>query len=279
MSLHSSLLFSALCVASLSACAQAPDSGEAGAPAGTAVAEAGAPVGQLRTVPGTPEDRARQAIESISPDIQIDAIGPAPLAGFREVIVSGQTLYVSDDGKYLLQGSLFDVEARRDVSRAGVAAVRRRLLAEVPDEERIVFAPPNPRYTVSVFTDVECGYCRKLHQEIAEYNRRGIAVEYLAFPRMGPDTADFALMEAVWCAPDRRKALTDAKNGRPVPPRSCDNPVARHYELGQRVGLTGTPMIVTRSGVQMPGYLPPDALLSMLQQVEAAEAADADRGG
>src|SRR5690606_41701505 len=97
------------------------------------------------SAPGTPEDRARQAIESFGPDAQIGAIGPAPLAGFREVIVSGQTLYVSDDGKYLLQGSLFDVEARRDVSRAGVAAVRRRLLAEVPDEERIVFAPPNPR--------------------------------------------------------------------------------------------------------------------------------------
>ena len=273
------LLLSVLCAASLSACAQAPTPDPDAAAAG----DASAPVEQIRTVPGTPEDRAREAIESINPDIQIDAIAPAPLEGFREVVVAGQAVYVSDDGKYLLQGSLFDVEAKRDLSRTGVAAVRRRLLAEVPASERIVFSPADPRFTVTVFTDVECGYCRKLHQEIDEYNSRGIAIEYLAFPRMGPDTPDFALMESVWCAPDRRQALTDAKNGRRVPPRTCDeSPVARHFALGQRVGLTGTPMIVTESGAQMPGYLPPDALLAALQQVEIAEAADvdaADTGG
>ncbi|HLT43592.1 MAG TPA: DsbC family protein [Luteimonas sp.] len=275
MSTKPSLLLSLLCAASLSACAQAPSSA-AEEPANPESPAAEPAIEQVQTTPGTPEDRARQAILSINPEIQIDAIAPAPLDGFSEVVVGGQVLYVSDDGKYLLQGSLFDIEAKRDVSQAGVAEVRRRLLAEVPASERIVFAPANPKYTVSVFTDVECGYCRKLHGEIDEYNRRGIAIEYLAFPRMGLDTADYALMVSVWCAPDRRKALTDAKEGRPVPPRTCDNPVARHYALGQRVGLAGTPMIVTESGTQMPGYLPPDALLSALRQAETAATAAAD---
>ncbi|MDH5832098.1 DsbC family protein [Luteimonas sp. M1R5S18] len=270
MPLKPSLLFSVLCVASLSACAQAPSSDAAEGEKGAAQASAAAPA-PIETRPGTPEDRARQAIESINPAIQIDAIAAAPLPGFREVVVGGQTVYVSDDGKYLLQGSLFDVEAKRDVSQAGVAEVRRKLIADVPEGDRIVFAPTNPKYTVSVFTDVECGYCRKLHQDIAEYNKRGIAVEYLAFPRMGLNTPDYDLMVSVWCAPDRRKALTDAKEGNRVPPRTCDNPVARQYALGQRVGLTGTPMIITESGVQMPGYMPPDALLAALQQVEAAD--------
>lgn len=272
MPVKTSLLLSLLCAAaSLSACAQAPMP-ESGVDANSAPSAA---AGQVQTVPGTPADRARQAILSINPDIQIDAISPAPLEGFREVVVAGQAVYVSDDGKYLLQGSLFDVDARRDLSRAGVAEVRRRLLAQVPASERIVFAPANPRYTVTVFTDVECGYCRQLHQQISEYNRLGIAVEYLAFPRMGPGTEGYALMEAVWCAEDRRKALTDAKSDRRVPPRRCDSPVARHYALGQRVGLTGTPMIVTANGTQMPGYLPPEALLSALQQVESEEPAGA----
>ena len=275
MSTKPSLLLSLLCAASLSACAQAPSSA-AEEPAKQESPAAEPAIEQVQTTPGTPEDRARQAILSINPDIQIDAIEPAPLDGFSEVVVGGQALYVSDDGKYLLQGSLFDIEAKRDVSQAAVAEVRRRLLAEVPASERIVFAPANPKYTVSVFTDVECGYCRKLHGEIDEYNRRGIAIEYLAFPRMGLDTADYALMVSVWCAPDRHKALTDAKEGRPVPPRTCDNPVARHYALGQRVGLAGTPMIVTESGTQMPGYLPPDALLSALRQAETAATAAAD---
>ncbi|WP_298581677.1 DsbC family protein [uncultured Luteimonas sp.] len=272
-----SLLISVLCAASLSACAQAPtDDGEPEKEAGAGPVEQ---VEQVQTTPGTPEDRARQAIESINPDIRIDAISAAPLEGFQEVIVGGQALYVSDDGNYLLQGSLFDIRAKRDLSQAGVADVRRRLLAAVPASERIIFAPANPKYTVSVFTDVECGYCRRLHQDIAEYNKRGIAIEYLAFPRMGIDTPDYRLMVSVWCAKDRRKALTDAKEGRDVPSASCENPVARHYELGQRVGLTGTPMIVTASGVSMPGYLPPDALLSALREMDAVQPEATDAAG
>jgi len=276
MSLKTSLLLSLLCAASLSACAQAPDGD-----AGEAVAAADADLAQvedIQTRPGTPEDRARQAIESINPDIRIDAISAAPLAGFQEVIVGGQVLYVSDDGKYLIQGSLFDIAAKRDLSQSGVNAVRRRLLATVPESERIVFAPANPKYTVSVFTDVECGYCRRLHQDIAEYNKRGIAIEYLAFPRMGLGSPDYRQMVSVWCAADRRKALTDAKEGRKVREADCENPVARHYDLGQRVGLTGTPMIVTADGVAMPGYLPPDALLSALQEMDAVRQGAASGG-
>src|SRR5690606_27654379 len=139
MSVVRSLLLSALWAASRAACAQAPGEGPDGEAAGTDTVA----VEEVQTRPGTPEDRARQAILAINPEIRIDAISTAPLDGFQEVIVGGQALYVSDDGKYLLQGSLYDIEAKRDVSQAGVAAVRRRLLATVPASERIVFAPPS----------------------------------------------------------------------------------------------------------------------------------------
>ncbi|MHC9085609.1 DsbC family protein [Luteimonas sp. RIT-PG2_3] len=263
---------------SLSACAQpaetkVADSADAAQPS-TAISE-------VSTAPGTPEDRARKAILSISPNVVIDRIAKAPLPGFQEVIVAGQVLYVSDDGKYLLQGSLFDVAARTDLGQDGLAEVRRKLLATVPREDRIVFAPANPKYTVTVFTDVECGYCRRLHSEIAEYNKRGIAIEYLAFPRMGLDSDDYRQMVAVWCASDRKQALTDAKNGKALPSRTCDNPVATQYALGQRVGLAGTPMIVTESGVQMPGYMPPaaleDALRGLAEQAPASDSAAGSR--
>lgn len=269
MALKYSLLLSLLCGASLTACAQAPTSATASGEEGAKPAAAR----ELSVVPGSADDRARQAILSINPELKIDRIVAAPLQGFREVIVGGQALYISDDGKFLLQGNLFDIVAKKDISQDGVAEVRRELLAEVPASERIVFSPAAPKYTVTVFTDVECGYCRRLHQEIAEYNKLGIAIEYLAFPRMGVGTPDFDLMVSVWCSADRNKALTDAKEGRKVPKRSCDSPVARHYELGQRVGLTGTPMIVTASGARMPGYMPPDALLQALQAESAGAAA------
>lgn len=257
---------------SLTACAQQPDPSD---PQAADAATASVPPPQVETVPGTPEDRARQAILSINPNVAIELIDEAPLPGFREVVVAGQALYVSDDGRYLLQGSLFDVENKRDLSQAGLSKVRRDLVAQVPADERIVFAPANPRHTVTVFTDVECGYCRRLHEEIAEYNERGIAIEYLAFPRMGLGTEDHRLMSSVWCSADRRKAITDAKAGRNVPARACENPVAAHYQLGQRIGLTGTPLILAADGTQMPGYMPPDALLTVLEDL-STEAAQAD---
>ena len=275
-----SCLLLLLCVASVSACAQAPSPGAPGqvVPPSPAMAPAPAtPAGDTPAGPaavGTPDERAMAAIRSLNAEVQVDRIAAAPLPGFREVVVGGQVIYVSDDGRYLLQGALFDVTAKRDLSQAGLAEVRRELLATVPEKDRIIFAPVDPRYTVTVFTDVECGYCRKLHEDIAEYNRQGIAIEYLAFPRMGPASEDFAKMEAVWCAPDRRRALTEAKQGKTVKSRACTSPVAMQYDIGQRVGLTGTPMIVTAEGQQMPGYMPPEALRAALDKL-AAEAVPA----
>ena len=265
-----------LCAVSLSACAETPAPGAAAAPgadaATGAAAAAATEAGQAPKVgAGTPEERAISAIRTINPQVRIDHVGAAPLPGFRELIVGGQVLYVSDDGRYLLQGALFDVEQQKDLSQGGLAAVRRDLLKTIPAKDRIIFAADKPDYTVAVFTDVECGYCRKLHEDIAEYNKRGISIEYLAFPRMGPASEDFRKMVSVWCAKDRRQALTDAKQDKAVPQRDCTNPVAMQYDVGQRVGLTGTPMIVTAEGMQMPGYMPPDALRAALDKL-AAEA-------
>lgn len=266
---------------SLSACAQAPAPAAAAMPAAKAAAAQARPEARSDARPGSAEERARSAIRRLNAQVEIDHVGAAPIAGFREVVVGGQTMYVSDDGRYLLQGSLYDIDAKRDLSQGALAAVRRKLLQTIPVSERIVFAPPNPKYTVAVFTDIECGYCRKLHHDIAEYNREGIAVQYLAFPRMGIGSADFEKMVAVWCAPDRRQALTDAKNDRPVPMRNCKNPVTMEYNIGQRVGLAGTPMIINSEGVALAGgYLPPKALRAELDRLaaESAKAAAAPAG-
>lgn len=276
-----SLLPLLLCAFSLTACAQAPDT-EAG---GGVPAPAATPSrGLANPASGSTDERAIAALHAINPRIEVDHVGPAPIPGFREAVVGGQMVYISDDGRYLLQGALFDVHAKKDLSQSGMAGVRRRLLATIPASERIVFAPEDPIHTVTVFTDVECGYCQRLHQDIAEYNRLGIAVEYLAFPRMGPGSADFAKMVSVWCSADRAKAMTEAKEGRKIQDRQCTSPVARHYDIGRRVGLTGTPMIITADGTQMPGYMPPADLRAELdrlagQAAAAPESAPADEAG
>lgn len=257
---------------SLSACAQAPQPGataDAGAQARTA--QATAPAKAAAPVAGTADARATEAIRALNPRVTVDRVGAAPIPGFREAVVAGQVVYVSDDGKYLFLpgsgGALFDVAAKKNLSEGALASMRQELLRQIPAKERIVFAPPNPKYTVSVFTDVECGYCRKLHSEIAEYNRQGIAIEYLAFPRMGVGSEDFKKMVSVWCSTDRKAALTAAKSDGRLPAKDCNNTVRMQYDIGQRAGLTGTPMILTADGTQLGGYVPPAQLRAALDKL------------
>lgn len=264
------LAFAALCSLSLSACAQqaAPDAGQKITIGPKAAAE---PV----YTAGTPEARVHAALRELNPQIRVESINPAPIPGFQEVIATGQVVYVSDDGKYLFQGALLDVAKRKDMSEAAMAKLRVEILKTLPVEDRIVFAPAGkPRHTVVVLTDIECGYCRKFHTDIAEYTKRGIEVEYMAFPRAGLASADYRSMVSVWCAPDRQKALTDAKNGRAVPSRTCGRtPVDMQYRAGQRMGLLGTPMIIDANGEMLGGYLPPDALLQRLEAKSPTTAA------
>jgi len=260
---------------SLTACAQAPQ------PPAPADAATPAPARQLAPGQGaTPEARARSAVAQLNARVNVDYVGAAPLPGFREVIAGGQLLYISDDGRYVMQGSLIDLQEQQDVMQnsAALAKYRTQLIATIPHGEKIVFAPPNAKYTVTVFTDIECGYCRKLHEEIAEINRQGIAVEYLAFPRMGLGSQDHKDMISVWCAPDRKRALTDAKAGKAIPSRDCKNPVTMEFDVGQRVGVSGTPAIFSAEGVQLGGYLPPAALRARLDELAAKKAPAAAAG-
>ena len=263
-------LFAALCSFSLAACAQSasPTSADGSKIAVSSAAKAPVPAEPVYAA-GSPEARVREVLRGLDPRIQVDHVGPAPLPGFREVIAGGQVVYVSDDGKYLLQGSLLDVAKRKDLSEAAMARLRAEVLVGIPMADRIVYSPAGtPKHRVVVLTDIECGYCRKFHTEIGEHLKRGIQVEYLAFPRAGLGSADYRKMVSVWCADDRRKALTDAKSDRAVPSKTCKTPVDMQYRAGQRMGLTGTPMILTEDGRMLGGYLPPDALEQRLRALE-----------
>jgi thiol:disulfide interchange protein DsbC len=247
---------------SLTACAQQPS-------APVASKGASAPASAAAPADGNADQRVRKALQQLDPKFTPDYIGAAPFPGFREVLVGGQVLYVTDDGRYLMQSQPYDIQNKAPVSSTGLLSYRQKLLAKVPQSERIVFAAPNAKYTISVFTDIECGYCRKLHQDIAELNRNGISVEYLAFPRMGLGSQDYTDMISVWCAADRKQALTAAKTGKPVTPKSCTNPVAMQYTLGQQMGVNGTPAIFAPDGTQLGGYVPPAQLKAALERITA----------
>lgn len=208
----------------------------------------------------------RRAIAKLVPDATIDTIAESVLPGIYEVGVGGQVVYVSADGRYLMQGNLFDIDNKVDLTERRRNGARQAALAEVPPEKRIIFAPSEVKHRVTVFTDIDCGYCRRLHQEVAEYNARGIAVEYLFFPRAGLGSESFQKAVNVWCASDRKVAMTRAKAGETLENRECDNPIAEDYAFGHRIGFGGaTPTLITEDGTILPGYMPAEVLLQRLE--------------
>jgi thiol:disulfide interchange protein DsbC len=206
----------------------------------------------------------RTAILKVVPNATIDSIKPTVIPGYREVAVGGRIVYASDDGKYLIQGALINLTTKENLTDSSEAVLRRGVLDGVGRDRRIVFSPANPKYRITVFTDIDCAYCRKLHSQIADYNKAGIAVEYLFFPRAGLNSESYNKAVSVWCATNRQQALTDAKLDKPVARKTCPNPVAMEYNLGQKVGVDGTPAIYAADGTQLGGYLSPEEMLAKL---------------
>jgi thiol:disulfide interchange protein DsbC len=214
---------------------------------------------------------ATAAIAAKFPEIKAEQIVPSPVAGLFEVRVGAKIAYVSADGRYLLQGEIIDLNTDQNLTESRREGVRRDVLAGVSEDGMIVFSPARPTTTITVFTDIDCGYCRKLHKQIADYNARGIKVRYMYFPRSGPGTESWTKAEQVACSSDRRSALTRSKLGEVLKDKPCKpNPVAQHYNTGKEFGLQGTPAIVLETGELIGGYLDPAELSKYIAEAKVA---------
>ena len=212
-------------------------------------------------------DRVRDKMAGMFDAIEPEHINKSPVDGWYEIQKGSIVAYVSADGRYLLQGDLVDLEEQVNLSELARAQARRELMASLTDADTILFSPQDVKYSVSVFTDVECTYCRRLHSQINDYLAAGIQVRYLLYPRNGPASRSWNTSEEVWCSPDRRNALTMAKLDRKFETSSCDASIVQsHFTMGQNVGLSGTPAIVLDDGTLIGGYLTPDQLLARLEQ-------------
>lgn len=207
------------------------------------------------------------------PGLKAEQVRASPVAGLYEVEFSDSVAYATADGRYLVSGDLYEVATRTNLTDARANGERRVALAKLDASRMIVFAPEKPAHIITVFTDVDCPYCRKLHGEIAELNKLGIAVRYLAYPRSGPNTESWAKMAAVWCAADRRQAITRAKNGESLARQAgcATQAIAEDYALGRKLGLKGTPMIVLEDGSVVSGYIPPAKLAQHLQSIDSRQ--------
>ncbi len=210
--------------------------------------------------------QAHAVVQKMIPGIPLEAIQPSPLPGLYQVMVPPQMFYVSVDGRYAFDGDLIDLQTGINVSDALRGKMRAAAVNAQGEAAMIVYGPKKPQHTVTVFTDIDCGYCRKLHNEMANYNKAGIQVRYMAFPRAGVGSGSYQKAVSVWCSKDKAEAMTRAKQGQAVKAEECENPVAKQYALAQSLGIRGTPAIVTEQGQILPGYVPADRLKAMLEQ-------------
>ena len=251
-----------ICTAALSAAASGTDPARASAaePARPAPAE-------------LPADPRVALLKRLPAGSKVEDLQPSPIPGIYQFTQGADISYLTADGKYFLDGNLYDMESRDNLTEALRVRARMALIGAVPESQMLIFGPKNPLYTITVFTDVDCAYCRKMHSEMAELNRLGVRVRYMFFPRTGPNTDSWKKAEVVWCSPNRNEALTRAKTGAQMDmSKTCDaTPVAREYALGQSIGVRGTPAIVTENGDYIAGYMPPRELVDEIKDLQLAK--------
>ena len=227
----------------------------------------------LATVAAAQDEPAASEIETkiraLAPGVSSIAISETPLEGILQVQVDSEIYYASEDAKYLLIGRILDLDTRVNITDQAKSVIRREMLTGLDMSQQISFSPVNPEHELLVFTDIDCGYCRRLHAQIEEYMAEGIAIKYMAFPRAGVSSHSFDKFVSVWCADDQQEALTLAKAGEEPEPLQCENPVGEQYALGQAIGITGTPALVTVDGTLIPGYMPPAQLKERLEALES----------
>ena len=192
------------------------------------------------------------------------SIKPSAIPNIYEVMYGTEVVYVTADGKYFIAGDLIDMDSRKNLTEVAKRSVVKDLLHK-KDNKPVVFKAKDEKYKLTVFTDIDCPYCAKLHREVPELNKKGVTVEYLMFPRAGLASNSYKKAVSMWCADDQQQAMTDAKARKPIPEKTCDNPVADQYNLGGEIGVNGTPALITASGRMIPGYVPANRLVKMLE--------------
>lgn len=214
----------------------------------------------------SPSAEARAAVAKRVPGVKPEDVRLSVVPGVFEVSRGAEIFYVTADARYVFAGDLYDLDQEENLSDERRRTARAALMSTVPESQMLVFSPKDPKYTVTVFTDIDCGFCRKLHNEMSKYNELGIRVRYMFYPRTGPNTESWDKANAVWCSQNRNDALTRAKRGEDVKAAKCgQTPVERDYEIGRDMAVTGTPAIVLPNGEMVQGYRAAPALLKILQ--------------
>lgn len=209
-------------------------------------------------------EQLKQALAKSMPNVKPSKISETPVTGLYEVIVGSQVVYMSVDARYMIEGDLFDLKTKRNVSEEAKSVIRLAAIEDLGADKMLVYTPENVKNTITVITDIDCPYCRRLHNEIPDYMKNNVEVRYIFMPLKG--ASDMQKTVSVWCADDQQMALNIAKAGGEVEDKTCNNPIKDHLKLARTIGVRGTPAIVLENGEMLPGYVPVAKLVAELRK-------------
>ena len=201
------------------------------------------------------------------PELTISEIKTTPIDGLYQLITGSRLFYLTPDLKYAFRGSIIELDSQTDITARDQGKLSMQAIENIGEQNMVIFEPKEGKAerTITVFTDTSCPYCARLHEEVPTLNEAGIRVRYLLYPRAGIGSDAHKVLQSVWCSDDRQQALTDAKAGKDIGEKSCDNPIPQHMELARLVGLQGTPLIFTDAGEMVSGYRPANILIESIK--------------
>jgi thiol:disulfide interchange protein DsbC len=209
-------------------------------------------------------DKLKQSLAKSMPEVKPSKISATPISGLFQVIVGSQVVYMSDDARYMIEGDLFDLVSKRNVSEEAKSDIRLAAIERLGTDNMLIYTPKKVENTITVVTDIDCPYCRRLHDEVPDYLENNIEVRYIFMPLKG--AADMKKTVSVWCSDDKQLALDIAKAGGEIEEKTCENPIKKHLNLARKLGVRGTPAILLENGQMLPGYVPYDKLLAELRK-------------
>lgn len=209
-------------------------------------------------------ERVRLNLTTLLPNIAIETVQTTPVPGLYEVTIGPRIVYVTGDGRYLFQGELIDLELRESLTSGRLESLKMAAVEALGEANMLIFKPQKTQHTVTVFTDIDCAFCRKLHENMDQYLAQGIKIRYLFYPRSGQNSASYIKAVSVWCSKDRNAALTAVKAGHSIKQNYCQHPVQKHMLLAEQLGVSSAPVLILENGELLPSYLPADQLKAVL---------------
>ncbi|MCK5394696.1 MAG: DsbC family protein [Gammaproteobacteria bacterium] len=211
-----------------------------------------------------PVETLRQALAKSMPNVKPTKISKSPVGGLYEVIVGSQVVYMSVDARYMIDGDLIDIKTKKNISEDAKSEIRLATINKLDTDQMLVYKPKNVKNIITVVTDIDCPYCRRLHSEIPDYLKKDVEVRYIFMPLKG--ASDMRKTISVWCSDDQQLALDIAKAGGEVDEKTCDNPIKEHLKIARELGVRGTPAILLENGQLLPGYVPVEKLVAELRK-------------